>query len=169
MGTAAWRSGRSKAVRAFCWPHLLYSPSGALAYFELVGVATKHLSPTLVALSVALEPLCVSAIGIGFFGYALQPLEVGGYCCAALGAASLAAAYSCAAEPPRRHGALGGAPALRSWGAALAELWPSSTTRGRRHNEAGAQRALLSAEEDEACGVELEACGGARSPRAAYG
>ena len=70
---------------AFCWPHLLYSPLGALAYFELVGVATKHLSPTLVALSVALEPLCVSAIGIGFFGYALQPLEVGGYCCAALG------------------------------------------------------------------------------------
>ena len=168
MGTAAWRSGRSKAVRAFCWPHLLYSPSGALAYFELVGVATKHLSPTLVALSVALEPLCVSAIGIGFFGYALQPLEVGGYCCAALGAASLAGAYSCAAEPPRHHGALGGVPALRSWGAALAELWPSSTSRGRRHNEAGAQRALLSAEEDEACGVELEACGG-RSPRAAYG
>ena len=92
---------------------------------------------------------------------------MGGYCCAALGAASLAAAYSCAAEPPRHRGALGGAPAPRSWRAALAELWPSSTSRGR-HNEAGAQRALLSADEDEACGVELEACGG-RSPRAAYG
>ena len=46
---------------------------GAVAYFELVGIATKHLSPTLVAVSVALEPLCVSAIGICFFGYKLQP------------------------------------------------------------------------------------------------
>jgi hypothetical protein len=44
-----------------------------VAYFELVGVATKHLSPTLVAVSVALEPLCVSAIGICFYGYSLEP------------------------------------------------------------------------------------------------
>ena len=35
---------------------------------ELEGIGTRA------ALSVALEPLCVSAIGIGFFGYALQLL-----------------------------------------------------------------------------------------------
>ena len=49
--------------------------AGAVAYFELIGVATKHLSPTLVAVSVALEPLCVSAIGICFFGYSLRPRD----------------------------------------------------------------------------------------------
>ena len=94
-------------------------------------------------------------------------LEVGGYCCAALGAASLAGTYSCGEEPPRHRGAFGGAPAFRSGGAALAELWPRSTSRGW-HNEAGAQRALLSPDDDEACGVELEARS-SRSPRAAYG
>jgi len=94
-------------------------------------------------------------------------LEVGGYCCAALGAASLAGSYSCDEEPPRHRGAFGGAPAFGSGGAALAELWPRSTSRGWP-NEAGAQRALLSPDDDEACGVELEACS-SRSPRAAYG
>ena len=41
------RPGRSRRFRAV-------PPPGAVAYFELVGVATKHLSPTLVAVSVAL-------------------------------------------------------------------------------------------------------------------
>jgi len=68
---------------------------GAVAYFELLGIATKHLSPTLVGISVALEPLCVSALGVCFFGYTLNRVEVGGYMCAAVGAFSLAGAYSC--------------------------------------------------------------------------
>ena len=89
---------------------------------------------------------------------------MGGYCCAALGAASLAGTYSFEEEPPRHRGAFGGAPAFRNGGAALAELWPRSTSRESRH-EAGAQRALLLADDDDdACGVELEACT-SRSPR----
>ena len=67
---------------------------GAVAYFELLGIATKHLSPTLVTISVALEPLGVSAIGVCFFGYRLNASEIAGYTCAAVGCTSLAYAYA---------------------------------------------------------------------------
>ena len=74
---------------------ILYSAVfGAVAYFELLGIATKHLSPTLVTISVALEPLGVSAIGVCFFGYSLNASEIAGYTCAAVGCTSLAYAYA---------------------------------------------------------------------------
>ena len=56
--------------------------------------------------SVALEPLCVSALGAAFFGYSLNRVEAGGYVCASVGAASLAGAYSC--EGRARAGARAG-------------------------------------------------------------
>ena len=64
---------------------------GAACYFELIGVASKHLPPTLVACSVALEPLLVSFFGAIRFGRHTTYLEIWGYLLAALGACTMAA------------------------------------------------------------------------------
>lgn len=59
---------------------------GAAIYFELLGVATKHLPPTLVTCTVALEPLTVSILGVVVFGRRPAPLEMCGYAIASFGA-----------------------------------------------------------------------------------
>ena len=64
---------------------------GSVFYFEAVAIATKHLPPTLVACSVALEPLAVSALGAAFLGHITTPVEMCGYMFASLGACALAA------------------------------------------------------------------------------
>lgn len=58
---------------------------GAVAYFFLIGYASKHLKATFVAASVALEPLAVSAMGMLFFGLTLNTTEIAGYALAAFG------------------------------------------------------------------------------------
>lgn len=67
--------------------------AGAVIYFQLIGYATKHLSPTLVSLSVALEPLAVSAIGAVAYGDALRPLDFLGYFLAAAGVITITFSY----------------------------------------------------------------------------
>ena len=62
---------------------------GAVLYFELVGIATKHLPPTLVACTVTLEPLFVSLFGAFVLGRKTSTLEIGGYVFAALGAVAM--------------------------------------------------------------------------------
>ena len=47
----------------------------SVAYFEAIAYASLHLPPTLVACSVALEPLGVSLIGATAFGHVTTPLE----------------------------------------------------------------------------------------------
>ena len=120
---------------------------GAVAYFELIGIATKHLSPTLVGASVALEPLCVSALGVAFFGYSLNRVEAGGYVCASVGAASLAGAYSCEGRARAALGAAlrraafrrgGGAPEKGSYRMvaldAMSPAWRHEVTNGALHS-----------------------------------
>ena len=63
---------------------------GSVVYFEAVALATKHLPPTLVACSVALEPLAVSSLGAALFGRTPSPLEVAGYVVASVGACAMA-------------------------------------------------------------------------------
>ena len=71
---------------------VIYSATvGALAYFELITFASKHLPASFVACSVALEPLAVSMLGILAFGYEVTPLEAVGYAIAMLGVAAMAA------------------------------------------------------------------------------
>ncbi|KAL1515153.1 hypothetical protein AB1Y20_004214 [Prymnesium parvum] len=66
---------------------------GAVAYFELVAFATKHLPATLVAISVAFEPLAVSIAGLFFSAARTSLLELGGYVTAAVGTTVLALSY----------------------------------------------------------------------------
>lgn len=73
---------------------------GTLVYFELIGVASKHLPPTLVACSVALEPLTVSALGGVVLGHTTSPLEMGGYAVASVGVCALALLGDEPAAPP---------------------------------------------------------------------
>jgi len=55
---------------------ILYSATfGCVAYFGLVAYASKHLSTVLVSVTVALEPLVVSLIGICAFAYKPSTLE----------------------------------------------------------------------------------------------
>ena len=63
---------------------------GSVIYFEAVALATKHLPPTIVACSVALEPLAVSLLGALFFGHVTTPFEVGGHAVASIGACAMA-------------------------------------------------------------------------------
>ena len=70
---------------------ILYSSViGAVAYFELITFATKHLPSTFVACSVALEPLAVSILSVLVFHRDILPLEVVGYAIALLGVGSMA-------------------------------------------------------------------------------
>lgn len=70
---------------------ILYSATvGAVAYFELITFATKHLPSTFVACSVALEPLAVSILSVLVFHRDILPLEVVGYAIALLGVGSMA-------------------------------------------------------------------------------
>ena len=77
-----------------CWSDVLSlgfsALFGSVGYFEAIAVATKHLSPTLVACSVALEPLAISSFGAVFAGHVTTPLEVAGYALASLGACAMA-------------------------------------------------------------------------------
>ena len=80
---------------------VLYSAvAGAALYFELIAFATKQLTPTLVAISVSVEPLLVSLFGVLFFAYRPTPYDAVGYALAALGAVALAATYARAPPPP---------------------------------------------------------------------
>ena len=84
---------------------VLYSAvAGAALYFELIAFATKQLTPTLVAISVSVEPLLVSLFGVLFFAYRPTPYDAVGYALAALGAVALAVTYA-RAPPPAAAGA----------------------------------------------------------------
>jgi len=86
---------------------IIYSATiGALAYFELICFATKHLPASFVACSVALEPLAVSLLGILAFHYEVSALESIGYAIAMLGVAAMASvivAEGPALSSPRRR------------------------------------------------------------------
>ena len=83
---------------------VLYSAvAGAALYFELIAFATKQLTPTLVAISVSVEPLLVSLFGVLFFAYRPTPYDAVGYALAALGAVALAVTYARAPPPARRR------------------------------------------------------------------
>jgi drug/metabolite transporter (DMT)-like permease len=70
---------------------ILYSATfGCVAYFGLIAFASKHLSAVLVSVTVALEPLLVSQIGILAFAYQPTRLEFCGYAIALLGTVILA-------------------------------------------------------------------------------
>ena len=69
---------------------LISAVVGAAAYFELLAIASKHLPATLVACSVALEPLLVSIGGAVALGQRTTALEFSGYAFAGLGACSMA-------------------------------------------------------------------------------
>jgi drug/metabolite transporter (DMT)-like permease len=70
---------------------ILYSATfGCVAYFGLIAFASKHISAVLVSVTVALEPLLVSLIGILAFAYQPTRLEFCGYAIALAGTASLA-------------------------------------------------------------------------------
>jgi len=72
---------------------LIYSATfGCVLYFALIAYASKHLSATLVSVTVSLEPLVVSVIGSIFFEYRPQALELWGYVVALLGSILLARA-----------------------------------------------------------------------------
>ena len=65
---------------------VLYSASiGAFLYFELITFATRHLPSTVVACSVALEPLAVSVLSVLVFHASISALETVGYAIALLG------------------------------------------------------------------------------------
>jgi len=65
---------------------ILYSATfGCVAYFGLIAFASKHLSAVLVSVTVALEPLFVSLIGILAFAYHPTRLEFCGYAIALVG------------------------------------------------------------------------------------
>uniref|UniRef100_A0A7S0JFC2 EamA domain-containing protein n=1 Tax=Calcidiscus leptoporus TaxID=127549 RepID=A0A7S0JFC2_9EUKA len=63
---------------------------GCVVYFMLIAYASRHLSSTLVSVTVSLEPLAVSAIGVLFFEQTFQRLELAGYAIAFTGSAMLA-------------------------------------------------------------------------------
>ena len=70
---------------------------GAVFYFEAFAFATKHLPPTVVSASVALEPCAVSVLGALFFGTRVSATEVVGYLIAMAGATSV---FSMVASEP---------------------------------------------------------------------
>jgi len=74
---------------------IVYSATlGCVVYFLLIAYASKHLSATTVSVTVSLEPLAVSAIGILFFEEQMQLLEMIGYVVAAVGSLALTRAMS---------------------------------------------------------------------------
>lgn len=85
-----WRLGSQCRATSDVVVILASAIVGAACYFELLGVASRHLPPTLVACSVALEPLVVSLMGGLFFSQATTPLELAGYACACWGVCAMA-------------------------------------------------------------------------------
>ena len=70
---------------------VLYSASvGCFLYFELITFATRHLPSTIVACSVALEPLAVSVLGVLVLNASISVLETVGYAIALLGIGCMA-------------------------------------------------------------------------------
>ena len=109
---------------------------GSVIYFEAVALATKHLPPTIVACSVALEPLAVSLLGALFFGHVTTPFEVGGYAVASIGACAMAglvetdgsSGSSNSDSDTEAEGSVGGSGCASPLRSSSLELTPRQTT-----------------------------------------
>jgi len=83
---------------------ILAAVFGAAVYFEALAIATKHLPSTIVACSVALEPLAIAVFSHLAFGKEISWVEFGGYSLAATGVCFSAWQEGKSEKAPPRNG-----------------------------------------------------------------